>query len=158
MKEKIHIDDDGSKIITIYDDEGKELYRKYPSGADGDFIEENFYNEKKQLVSKVCYLAYEISEFGTEALEGTFYKEFTFQGKKQGFWIEEFARENYVNEKKVYEFYGGDEKWFNYDTNGNLVHSVDSKGNEKFYEYDFSGNLIRIKNIIHNKDFTDEED
>ena len=43
MKEKIHIDDDGSKIITIYDDEGKELYRKYPSGADGDFIEENFY-------------------------------------------------------------------------------------------------------------------
>ena len=57
--------------------------------------------KKKQLVSKVCYLAYEISEFGTEALEGTFYKEFTFQGKKQGFWIEEFARENYVNGKKV---------------------------------------------------------
>ena len=47
MKEKIHIDADGSKIITIYDDEGKELYQKYPAGADGDFIEENFYNEKK---------------------------------------------------------------------------------------------------------------
>ena len=61
-------------------------------------------------------------------------------------------------EKKVYEFYGGDEKWFNYDTNGNLIHSVDSKGNEKFYEYDFSGNLIRIKNFIPKKDFSDEKD
>ena len=78
------------------------MYRKYPSGADGDFIEENFYNEKKQLISKVCYLAYDISEFGTEALEDTFYKEYTFEGKKEGFWLGEFARENYVNGKKVY--------------------------------------------------------
>ena len=49
-------------------------------------------------------------------------------------------------------------EYFNYDANRNLIHTVDSKGNEKFYEYDFSGNLIRIRNIIPNKDFTDEED
>ena len=48
-------------------------------------------------------------------------------------------------------------EYFNYDANRNLIHTVDSKGNEKFYEYDFSGNLIRIKNIIPNKDFTNEE-
>ena len=152
MEEKIHIDEyDGSKIITLYDDEGKELYKKYPSGADGDFIEESIYNEKKQLISKVCYLAYEISEFGTEALEDTFYKEYTFEGKKEGFWLGEFARENYVNGKKVYEYYGGDEKWFKYDANGKLIHTEDSDGNEKIYEYDFSNNLIRIKNMTETK-------
>ena len=32
-----------------------EIYKKYPAGADGDFIEERIYNKKKQLISKVCY-------------------------------------------------------------------------------------------------------
>ena len=70
MEEKIHTDEYGEKSIIVYDDTGKELYQKYPSGGDEDIISEWIYNEKNQLVSKVDYLAYGVSEFGTETLEG----------------------------------------------------------------------------------------
>ena len=144
MEEKIHTDEYGEKTFVVYDDTGKELYQKYPSGGDEDVIVESVYH-KNQLVSKVTYFAYGISVFGTESLDGTFYKEFTFGGKQEGYWLRELHRENYVNGKKVYEYYDGDEEWFDYDSNGNLIHSTDSDGNKKIYEYDSYGNLTRIK-------------
>ena len=71
MEEKIHTDEYGEKSIIVYDDTGKELYQKYPSG--------------------------------------------------------------------------GDEEWFDYDSTGKLIRSINSSGIEKIYEYDFFGNLIGIK-------------
>ena len=44
-------------------------------------------------------------------------------------------------ERKIQE-----EEWREYDKDGNLIHTKDSKGFEAWYEYDENNNLIHTKN------------
>ena len=148
MKEKICIDEFGEEKIFVYDDDEKELYQKYSSGGDEEIILENIYNENNQLVSKVEYFAFEKSQVDKSDIEGWFFKDFIFNNKKQGYWLSEISRINYVNGKKVYECFVDEEEWFDYDVDGKLIRSVDSNDIEKKYEYDNSENLIRIKSMM----------
>ena len=153
MKEKICIDEFGEEKNFVYDDDEKELYQKYSSGGDEEIILENIYNENNQLVSKVEYFAFEKSQVDKSDIEGWFFKEFIFNNKKQGYWLSEISRINYVNGKKVYECFVDEEEWFDYDVDGKLIRSVDSNDIEKKYEYDNSENLIRIKKYDVNEKY-----
>ena len=45
----------------------------------------------------------------------------------------------------IYKDSNGDEKWFEYDSNGNLIHYKNSDGKEEWNEYDSNGNQIHYK-------------
>lgn len=81
------------------------------------FFRENYLYDLKKNKTK-----------GVENMNEKIYKGFIVSGNKVCRWV-----------KKI------DEKIFEYDSNGHIVHEKDSEGFEKWYEYDEKGNEIHLK-------------
>ena len=47
----------------------------------------------------------------------------------------------------------GFEEWYKYDKNGNQIHYKDTEGCEEWYEYDCDGNIMNYKKHIEEKEY-----
>ena len=70
-----------------------------------------------------------------------YYKKAGYDGTITEKWYEYDRNGNKIHTKNSY----GKEEWYEYDRNGNCIYEKDSDGDETWYEYDRNGKLIHTK-------------
>ena len=82
----------------------------------------------------------EHSEYNPDGKE-VYWKKAGFDGTVTECWYEYDRNGNRIHTK----YSNGDETWYEYDRNGNCIHKKSSGGDEWWYEYDRNGKLIHTK-------------